>query len=73
MLRAENAYKLLGYALPDYSDRYQIDRLGIFSARYGMLTEWFLEETTGIMSGGRENRYPRSTSRNLGHDAGRCH
>lgn len=51
VLKADNIYQLLGYALLDYSDRYSIDRLGIFSARYGTLTEWPLERVTSLMAG----------------------
>lgn len=49
-LRAENMYQLLGYALLDYSNRFNIDRIGIFSARYGTLTQWPLERVTSLMS-----------------------
>lgn len=50
-LKAENVYQLLGYALLDYSNQYNIDRVGIFSARYGTLTVWPLERVTSLMSG----------------------
>lgn len=53
VLKVENVYQLLGYALLDYSNQYNIDRLGIFSARYGTLTEWPLERVTSVMSGGK--------------------
>jgi hypothetical protein len=36
----------------DYSNQHNIDRLGIFSARYGTLTEWPLNRVTSLMSGG---------------------
>lgn len=51
VLKADNLYQLLGYALLDYSNQYNIDRLGLFSARYGTLTEWSLERVTSLMSG----------------------
>lgn len=51
VLKADNVYQLLGYALLDYSNQYNIDRVGIFSARYGTLTEWPLERVTSLMSG----------------------
>jgi hypothetical protein len=51
VLKADNVYQLLGYALLDYSNQYNIDRLGIFSARYGTLTEWPLERVMSLMSG----------------------
>lgn len=50
VLKADYVYQLLGYALLDYSNQYNIDRLGIFSARYGTLTEWPLERVTSLMS-----------------------
>lgn len=50
-LKAENIYQLLGYALLDYSNRYKIDQIGIFSARYGTLVTWPLERVTSLMSG----------------------
>ncbi|MDF2049865.1 hypothetical protein [Arthrobacter sp. Cr_A7] len=51
VLKTDNVYQLLGYALLDYSNQYNIDRVGIFSARYGTLTEWPLERVTSLMSG----------------------
>jgi hypothetical protein len=51
VLKADNLYQLLGYALLDYSNQYDIQRVGIFSARYGALTEWPLERVTSVMSG----------------------
>ena len=53
MLKADNVYQLLGYALLNYSNQYNIDRLGVYSARYGKLTEWPLERVTSLMSGGK--------------------
>ncbi|WP_394253539.1 hypothetical protein [Arthrobacter pityocampae] len=52
VLKPVNVYQLLGYALLDYSNRYNIDRVGIFSARYGVLTEWPLDRVTSVTSGG---------------------
>lgn len=51
VLKAENMYQLLGYALLDYSNKYKIDQMGIFSARYGTLATWPLERVTSLMSG----------------------
>lgn len=53
VIKTDHIYQLLGYALLDYSNQYNIDRLGIFSARYGKLTEWPLEQVTSIMSGSK--------------------
>lgn len=33
-------YQILGYALLDYSDKFELDRLGLYFARYGALVEW---------------------------------
>ena len=33
-------YQLLGYALLDYSDKFELERLGWYFARYGTLVEW---------------------------------
>lgn len=51
-LKAENVYQLLGYVLLDYSNQYDIDRVGIFSARYGSLTVWPLDRLTSLLAGG---------------------
>lgn len=51
VLKAENIYQLLGYALLDYSNRYNIDRIGIYSARYGTLATWALEEVMTLTAG----------------------
>lgn len=51
VLKPDNVYQLLGYALLDYSNQYNIERLGIYSARYGTLTEWPLERVTSLLSG----------------------
>lgn len=53
VLKADSVYQLLGYALLDYSNQYNIDRLAIFSARYGALTEWSLERVVSLTSGGK--------------------
>jgi hypothetical protein len=51
VLKAENMYQLLGYALLDHSNHYNIDRVGIFSARYGTFATWPLGRVTSLMSG----------------------
>lgn len=53
VLKPTNVYQLLAYALLDYSNQYNIDRVGIFSARYGVLAEWPLERVTFLTSGGK--------------------
>ncbi|MDJ0458598.1 hypothetical protein PUN71_015445 [Arthrobacter sp. NQ7] len=50
-LKAENVYQLLGYVLLDYSNQYDIDQVGIYSARYGSLTVWPLNRVTSLLSG----------------------
>lgn len=50
-LKPSNVYQLLAYVLMDYSNQYNIDRVGIYSARYGTLTEWPLERFTSVAAG----------------------
>lgn len=51
VLKTDHMHQLLGYALLDYSNRYSIDRLGIYSARYGTLTAWPIEYVASLMAG----------------------
>ncbi|GAA5227017.1 hypothetical protein [Paeniglutamicibacter antarcticus] len=51
VLKTDDVYQLLAYALLDYSNQYNIDRLGIYSARYGTLAEWPLGRVTSLLSG----------------------
>lgn len=44
VLRPEQLYQLIAYALLDYSDKYAITHVGIYSARYGTLTAWSLPD-----------------------------
>jgi hypothetical protein len=44
-------HQLLAYALLDRSDTYAIDRLGLYSARYGRLAVWPLEYVATTMAG----------------------
>jgi hypothetical protein len=50
-LSLEDIYQLLGYALFDRSDKYAIDKVGIYSARYGSLTTWSLDSFLGTLAG----------------------
>ncbi|MHA6668110.1 hypothetical protein ACX3O0_04515 [Homoserinimonas sp. A447] len=50
-LSAAQLYQLIAYALLDYSDTYEIDRLGLYSARYGSLVVWPLDYVTSTMAG----------------------
>jgi hypothetical protein len=43
--------QLIGYALMDYSDDYQIRRLAIYAARFGYLVSWPLSELLAQLSG----------------------
>lgn len=45
-------YQLLGYVLLDYSDRYQIDKVGIYFARQGVLLKWPLSDFLNRLVGG---------------------
>lgn len=44
-------YQILGYTLFDRSDRYHIDAVGIYSARYGSLIAWKLAEVLDALAG----------------------
>lgn len=50
-LDASHLYQLLAYALLDHSNTYGIDKLGLYSARYGALVVWPLEHVTSTMAG----------------------
>ncbi|MEV7874194.1 hypothetical protein [Microbacterium sp. NPDC089188] len=51
VLKPEHVHQLLGYALLDYSDAYEIRRLAIYSARYGTLTDWPLDRVAETAAG----------------------
>lgn len=50
-LRPEWVYQLLGYALLDVADCYQIRSVGIYLARQARLITWTLDEFTSTLSG----------------------
>jgi hypothetical protein len=50
-LSREDLYQLLGYTLFDYSDRYGINRIGIYAARFAALISWELEPTLDLLAG----------------------
>ena len=50
-LDATHLYQLLAYALLDHSNTYGIDKIGLYSARYGALVVWPLEHVTSTMAG----------------------
>lgn len=50
-LQATDLYQLLGYLLFDHDDQYRIDRLGLYSARYGTLVDWPLTEALATLAG----------------------
>jgi hypothetical protein len=43
-LAATDVYQLLGYALLDFSDRYALQSVGIYAARFGHLAQWTLPD-----------------------------
>ncbi len=51
-LSREDLYQLLGYALFDHSNAYGIDRIGIYSARFGTLIAWDLLPTMEVLASG---------------------
>lgn len=50
-LGLEDIYQLLGYALFDRTDRYGINAFSIYSARYGNLLTWPMNQYLSILSG----------------------
>jgi hypothetical protein len=42
--RVDHVYQLLGYALLDYSNEYEIEHLGVYLARRGVLVSWSVAE-----------------------------
>lgn len=50
-LKVEDLYQLIAYALLDHSDSYSIQRVGIYSARYGALVSWPLAYAAETMAG----------------------
>jgi hypothetical protein len=42
--RVDHVYQLLGYALLDYSNEHEIERVGIYLARRGVLVSWSVAE-----------------------------
>lgn len=47
--------QLLGYALMDYSDRYEIDTVGVHLTRAGTLIAWPLEDYLALLGARRRN------------------
>lgn len=43
-LDAKVLYQMIGYALLDFDDSYQIDSIGLYEARYGHLAIWKLQD-----------------------------
>jgi hypothetical protein len=50
-LEREQLDQLLGYTLFDFSDKYQITDIGIYSARYGWLVTWSLDQILEPLAG----------------------
>ncbi|KHL03796.1 hypothetical protein [Sinomonas humi] len=50
-LTKEELYQLLGYTFFDRSDRYGINRIGIYAARFGALITWDLASTLELLAG----------------------
>jgi len=47
-------YQLLGYVLLDYEDEYEIDAVGVYLARRGLLIRWQLEPLLETIADGAE-------------------
>jgi hypothetical protein len=52
-LAQRTVHEVLGYLLLDYDDAYQLDTLGLYSARYAHLATWPVDEFLGVLAGGR--------------------
>jgi hypothetical protein len=50
-LGIKEAFQLVGYALLDFDDDYQLDVVGVFSARYAYLATWDLRELLDRLAG----------------------
>jgi hypothetical protein len=50
-LSLEDIYQMLSYVLFDRSNQYGIDRIALYSARYGQFTTWSLSDYMGELSG----------------------
>ncbi len=50
-LEGSTLYQMIGYALLDFTDRYTVDTLGLYSARYGHLALWPLRDLLAELSG----------------------
>jgi hypothetical protein len=50
-LGLKEAFQVIGYALLDFDDAYQLDVVGIFSARYAYLATWDLRELLDRLAG----------------------
>ncbi|MFG1879340.1 hypothetical protein ACGFIV_31320 [Sphaerisporangium sp. NPDC049003] len=47
--------QLLGYTLMDYSDRYRIDRVGVYMTRVGALIPWPIEDYLALLGACRRD------------------
>ena len=50
-LSLQDAYQLIGYALFDRSDHFDLNQVGIYSARYGHLVRWKLPTFLEVLAG----------------------
>lgn len=50
-LKADYLYQLAGYLLLDYDDRLQMNAVGIYMARQGMLIRWTVPEFLQVLTG----------------------
>jgi hypothetical protein len=50
-LGIQEAFQLIGYALLDFDDIYQLTEVGIFSARYAYLSTWHISDLLNELAG----------------------
>lgn len=51
-LAVTNLWQILGYVFMDYNDKFGITDVALFSARYGYLAQWSLDELLPQLAGG---------------------
>jgi hypothetical protein len=50
-LGIQEAFQVIGYALLDFDDAYQLTEVGIFSARYAYLSTWRIDRLLNDLAG----------------------
>ncbi|MGH9108566.1 MAG: hypothetical protein ACRDY3_03705 [Acidimicrobiales bacterium] len=56
VLAKGDIHEAVGYALLDFDDRYGVEEVAVFNARYGYFVSWPLDELIGFTSTTRPTR-----------------